>query len=96
MNTSASSRTRPPKTEKAAPTAANPRNVQPKLSVRSALPATGNSEPLIALRPVQITLELVDATHAGATAIAHSGLDKQDGTRIIRIGLCSTDWSHYC
>lgn len=53
--------------------------------------ATGNSgagkELLIALRPVQITLELIDATHSGATAIAHSALD-QDCGRTIRIGLC--------
>jgi hypothetical protein len=53
-------------------------------------PVTGNSEPVIALRPVRITLELIDATHGGATAIAHSGLDQHDGTRIIRVGLCAT------
>jgi hypothetical protein len=85
---STSSRT--PKTEKAARTAANPGSVQPESSARSGVPATGNSEPIIALRPVRLTLELIDATHGGATAIAHSGLDHQDGTRLIRVGLCST------
>jgi hypothetical protein len=35
-------------------------------------------------------LELIDATHAGATAIAHSSRGEQDSTRIIRVGLCAT------
>jgi hypothetical protein len=59
---------------------------QPKLIARKEEPATGNSEPVIAVRPVRITLELIDATRA--TAVAHSGLDPQDGGRLIRVGLC--------
>jgi hypothetical protein len=85
-----SSKEPPPETEKAVPTTANPRNVQHKLNARSEVPAIENSEPLIAWRPVRITLELIDAASAGATAIAHSPLDKQDAARIIRVGLCST------
>ena len=75
-------------TEKAVRTTANPGNVQPELNAHAEVPATGNSEPLFALRPVRVTLELIDAPH-GATAVAHSGLDQQDGARLIRIGLCS-------
>jgi hypothetical protein len=72
------------------PSEATLNSVQGKPNVKLTLPATGKVEPLFALRPVRLTLELIDATHGGATAIAHSALDQQDGTRLIRVGLCST------
>jgi hypothetical protein len=81
-----SSKELPPETEKSVRTRANP----PKLNADAEVPAAGNSEPLIAWRPVRITLELIDASHAGATAIAHSARDEQDSARIIRVGLCAT------
>ena len=86
----------PDKTHAKAPTekavfssTASSNSVQPKLNAHAELPATRNSEPLIALRPVRLTLELIAATHGGATAVAHSGLDHENGARIIRGGLCS-------
>jgi hypothetical protein len=79
-----------PKMEKAVDgKTANPGNVQSKLIAPARVPATRNSEPEIALRKVRITLELIEASHGRATAVAHSGLDQQDGTRLIRIGLCA-------
>jgi hypothetical protein len=78
-----------PKMEKAVDgKTANPGNLQSKLIAPARVSATTNSEPEIALRKVRVTLELIEASHGGATAVAHSGLD-QDGTRLIRIGLCS-------
>jgi hypothetical protein len=87
---STSSRTRRlPEAEKVVRTAANPRNVQPELSAPTKIPATRNSEPIFAMRSVRATLELIDASHGGATAIAHSALEEETATRIIRVGLCS-------
>ena len=79
-----------PQTGKAVRTTANPRNVQPELNAHAEVAATRNSEPLFALRSVRVTLELIDASHGGSTAIAHSRLDQQDDTRLIRIGLGTT------
>jgi hypothetical protein len=65
------------KAEKAvSPSTANPKNVQSELNSDTDGPANGISKPLFALRPIRLTLELVDATHGGATAVAHSGLDQ--------------------
>jgi hypothetical protein len=76
--------------EKAIRTTADPGNVQPELNAHTEVAATRKIEPLFALRPVRVTLELIDASHGGsATAIAHSARDQQEGTRLIRIGLCS-------
>jgi hypothetical protein len=64
-------------------------SVQPELNAHAPVPATRKIEPLVALRPVRITLELIDSLHGDATAIAHSTRDPQDGTRMIRVGLCN-------
>jgi len=78
-----------PQMEKAIRTTADPGNVQPELNAHTEVAATRKIEPLVALRPVRITLELIDSLHGDATAIAHSTRDPQDGTRMIRVGLCN-------
>jgi hypothetical protein len=79
-----------PKTGKAVRITADPGSVQPELNAHAEVAATRKIEPLVALRPVRVTLELIDASHTGATAVAHSGLDQEDGARLIRVGLCGT------
>jgi hypothetical protein len=55
------------------------------------LPTTASkinrTRPRLALRPVRITLELIDPPACSATAIARSDRERDDGTRLIRVGL---------